>query len=282
MTFVNARIACIAVALALGALAAEPAAAVVGAWADGAKARARLLAAGTDDGRLAAAIEVILPPGWKTYWRSPGDAGIPPVFDFSASRNLGPADIAFPVPRRYDDGYSITNVYTDRVVLPVDAAVLDNTTDVDLAVAIDLGVCDEICIPDHVEARLAVPVGEDDPVAAAILADARAALPGPPEPGVFFVDRFTRDGGTDTRPVFRFAVTAPGPATEVFVEGPADWYAGVPARGGKEGGAVVFAVKFDRLGAQTSIEDARFRVTIVHGGRAIEQTIGLDDGGQVD
>lgn len=257
---------------------AAPATAAVSEWANGAKARVRLVVAGVgEDGRLAAGIEIALPPGWKTYWRSPGDAGTAPAIDFSGSRNLGPAEVSFPPPHRVDDGYLITNVYTDRVVLPVSADVLDKANAVDFALSLDLGVCQEICIPDHVEARLVVAPGESDAAAAEILADALAALPGPPEPGVFFVEGVSRDGGGDKRPVFRFALTAPDASDAVvFVEGPDDWYADAPILAGKNGGTVFYTVKFDRLVAKTPIENARFRLTIVSGGRAIEQTIGLD------
>ncbi len=265
-----------ALAAALAALSVSPAIAAVGDWASGAEAKVRLLAAGIgDDGRLAAGIEIALPPGWKTYWRSPGDAGIAPVFDFSASKNLADADVRFPPPHRFDDGYSVTNVYQGTVVLPVSAGVPDPNAAVDLAVDIKLGVCEEICVPDEVTAHVVVPAGETDAVAARMLADARAALPGPPDPGVFAVDAVSRHGGTDERPIFRFTLTTPDPAdTTVFVEGPPDWYAGKPAPVGEGKGE--YTVKFDRLTAKTPIKGAHLTFTVVSGGRAIEQTIGLD------
>ncbi|MEX0853043.1 MAG: protein-disulfide reductase DsbD domain-containing protein [Bauldia sp.] len=264
-------------ALAL-AIVAQPAAAAVGQWVVGAKAEVRLLAAGIGgDGRLSAGIEITLPPGWKTYWRSPGDAGIAPTIDFSASRNLGPVEVSFPVPQRFDDGFSITNAYEGRVVLPISAAVRDKSSPVDLVLSLDLGVCEEVCIPDHIDARLAVPAGDSDAAAAALVADARARLPGAPEPGVFFVAAASRDGGTDKRPMFRFKLAAPDAANAVvFAEGPEDWYADVPVLAGTDGDRADFTVKFDRLVAKTPIAGARFRLTIVSGGRAIEQTIGLD------
>jgi DsbC/DsbD-like thiol-disulfide interchange protein len=237
----------------------------------------RVLAAGVgEDGKLSAAIEITLPHGWETYWRFPGDAGIPPVIDFSASRNLtGKPDIAFPVPKRYNDGFSITNIYLDRVVLPVTAVVTDPKSAVDLVVSIDLGVCETVCIPDHVEARLLVPVGRTDAVAAKTIADGRALIPGPAQPGIFAVDKITRTGGTDKRPVFQMAITAPDAAkATVFVEGPSDWYPDTPtvvtpAAGNK----ATFTVTVDRLVAKTPLEGANFRVTIAAGNRAVDQVV---------
>jgi DsbC/DsbD-like thiol-disulfide interchange protein len=276
MTSPRQRFVRLALAVALVAPVGAPATAAVGDWASGAKARVRLVAAGIgEDGRLAAGIEIALPPGWKTYWRSPGDAGIAPVIDFTASKNLGDAEVRFPPPHRFDDGISVTNVYQGSVVLPVSAVVPDPDATVDLAVDIKLGVCEEICVPDEVTARVIVPAGETDAVAAKALANARAALPGPPDPGVFSVDTVARDGGSDERPVFRFALTTPDPAdTTVFVEGPPDWYAGAPVPAGE--GTGEYTMKFDRLVAKTPIEGATLRFTVVSGGRAIEQTMSLD------
>lgn len=274
--------ACVAL---VAVFAATSATAAVGQWASGAKARVRLVVAGIgNDGRLAGDIQIALPPGWKTYWRDPGDAGIAPTIDFSASRNLGPAEVSFPPPQRYDDGYSVTNIYTGTVDLPVSAVVPDRASAVDLALSLDLGVCEEVCIPDHVEARLLVPAGRaSDPAAAKIVADARAALPGAPEPGVFSVGGVVRAGGSDKRPTFRFALTAPDAAKAVvFVEGPDDWYAGAPAVSSASGNTASFSVTFDRLVAKTPIAGAHFRVTVVSDGRAIEQTVGLDQAGNVN
>ena len=258
--------------------AAVPATAAVGAWASGVMAKVRLIAAGVgDDGRLSAAIEIALPPGWRTYWRNPGEAGIAPIIDFSASSNLGPADVRFPVPVRVDDGYTVTNVLEGRVVVPFSAMVPVPARPVALAVSIDLGVCEVVCIPDRVEATLLVLPGHDDPAAAAVLDVAHAALPGPPEPGVFFVEGVARDGGTDERPAFRLALTAPAAAAAVmFVEGPQDWFAAAPALATADGDRASFIVIFDRTIAETPIAGARFRVTVVAGGRAIEQSLDLD------
>src|SRR4029077_7635288 len=91
----------IATTLAAAVLLAVPASAAISDWSNGSKARMRLLAAGVgDDGKLSAAIEITLPRGWETYWRFPGDAGVAPTIDFTASRNLGSAEVTFPLPKR--------------------------------------------------------------------------------------------------------------------------------------------------------------------------------------
>jgi DsbC/DsbD-like thiol-disulfide interchange protein len=265
-------------ALLLAAGAVDVAEAASSDWATGAKTRARLIAAGVGaDGRLDAAIEIALPAGWKTYWRNPGTAGIAPEFDFAGSANAAAFDVAFPLPERVDDGFSVTNVYEGGVVLPLTATVTDPARPVDLAVTIRLGVCDAICVPDELHLALTVPPGEKDAAAALRIAAVRMNLPGPPQPGVLAVDSVVRNGGTDGKPVFRISATVPaGTTPQVFVEGPADWAAYAPVAAGGEGGHAVFDVKFSRLGAKTPIAGAAIRVTMAAGGRAIDQTIALD------
>jgi len=103
----------------------------VGEWTNNDNARVRLIASPVDEtGHIDAGIEIELAPDWTTYWRSPGDAGIAPAMDFSGSKNLGPVDVAFPVPKRHDDGFSITNVYTGNSAAGVRGAAYNPNTGV--------------------------------------------------------------------------------------------------------------------------------------------------------
>jgi DsbC/DsbD-like thiol-disulfide interchange protein len=246
-----------------------------GTWSGSEQARVRLIATGVgEDGELLGGIEIMLQPGWWTYWRSPGAAGIPPMIDFEGSENLGDVNVSFPLPERHDDGYGVSNVYVDGVLLPFKAEVPDPSAPVALKLSLDLGVCSEVCIPENVEATLTIPPGVHDRVAAATLAGARAQVPGPPVPGTLAVDSARRNGGSEERPVFDLGVTAPEDAM-VFVEGPADWFAGVPERIG-EGSSVIYRTTFDRIGAKTPIEGAQLRVTLAAHGKAVEQTVPID------
>lgn len=263
-------------ALALtAACAAGTAHAAFGEWSEGDKARVRLIAAGVDaEGRVAAGIEIELNPGWHTYWRNPGDAGLPPTFDFSSSKNIADPEVAFPAPHRLDDGFSVSNVYEDRVVLPVTAKAVGPA---ELVMKLDIGVCAEICVPEHFEASVAVPNGKTDKAVADLLDEARAMLPGKPVPGTFDVAAITRAGGTDAEPKFDISIVAKEPETAtVFVETPPDWYAGAPVFSRSNGTGAIFTVTFDRKTAKTPIAGSSLRVTAVSQGRAIEQTLTLD------
>jgi DsbC/DsbD-like thiol-disulfide interchange protein len=269
----QAAAALVACGLVFGATDAM---AAVSEWAMGIKAQVRLIAERADGNTLSGAIEIVLPSGWDTYWRSPGDAGIPPTADFGDSHNLGPVALAFPVPERNDDGFAVTNIYRDRVTLPFTATIPDPSASTDLSLKLDLGVCQEVCVPDHVEVRLTVPPGAD-PEAAKVIAAAAAKVPGAPEPGVLAVEAAARDGGTDKRPVFKITTDLPdAKQATVFVEGPSDWFPDTPELVSDESGRAVYRVKFDRLTAKTPLAGATLRVTIATGDRAVEQTIGLD------
>ncbi len=256
------------------ALAEQPG---FGPWASGEEAEVRLIASGIgSDGRLHGGVEILLEPGWWTYWRSPGAAGIPPVIDFGASENLGAVAVSYPLPERHDDGYGATNIYPGGVLLPFSAKVPDPDAPTVLNLSLDLGVCEEICIPEHVEATLTVPVGLRSPVATATLAGASARVPGAPIPGVLAVERARQSGGTEQHPRIDVVVTAPDDAI-VFVEGPPNWHARVPERlDGKE--PATYRVTVDRFAtASTPVAGETLRVTLAGGGKAIEQTVTIDE-----
>src|SRR5829696_5295044 len=75
------------------------------AWASGLHSRVRLLAGGLHEGGPArlAGIAFELDAGFKTYWRSPGESGLPPVFDWAGSENLASAEVLWPAPTRFED-----------------------------------------------------------------------------------------------------------------------------------------------------------------------------------
>lgn len=259
-------------------LAAGQASAAAGPWVSDGKARVRLIAEGVDaEGRLRAGLEIALDEGWHTYWRSPGDSGIAPVIDFSGSRNLGPVEVAFPLPERLDDGYSVTNIYKGNVILPVTAKLVDPAAGADLALKLDIGVCADVCVPDHFETSLSIKAGDADAAVGAALARAEKLLPGSPEVGAFAVTGVTRQGGSEKRPTFDVSAKLPdAKAAQVFVEGPADWYPNVPKLVTEGGDNGTYRVTFDRLSSKVPIAGAKLRVTIVSAGRAIEQWVPLD------
>src|SRR6185312_14177680 len=98
-------------------------AADVSPWDDDTQSAARLIAAqahNTPAGRVfRAGVEIRLQDGWKTYWRYPGDSGVPPVFDFSTSQNVKSVSVLYPAPSRFPDGAGGSSIgYKGDVILP--------------------------------------------------------------------------------------------------------------------------------------------------------------------
>lgn len=125
------------------------------------------------DGTLVAGIELTLAEGWKTYWRAPGDAGIPPVFDWSGSRNLADIRVDWPTPEVFSQNGMRSIGYMDRVVLPLTIAPSRASQPVKLSGVINIGICDEVCVPMHLDlaGTLDGAVTRPDPAIAAALAD---------------------------------------------------------------------------------------------------------------
>jgi len=99
-----------------------------------------------EDGSYQMALEFDLNPGWKTYWRSPGPAGLPPVFQWDGSVNIGEVSFAWPIPEVMDQDGMITLGYHDNMVLPV-RIMPENEGEVRIALNLQFGVCSDICVP---------------------------------------------------------------------------------------------------------------------------------------
>ncbi len=107
----------------------------------------------TENGTRMAAFSVTLSPGWKTYWRSPGDAGIPPSFDWSASENLASVRYHWTTPEVFRTAGYLTIGYHDGMLLPVEVTAIDPTRPVMLRATVDMGVCSDICMPATVSVK---------------------------------------------------------------------------------------------------------------------------------
>jgi suppressor for copper-sensitivity B len=150
-------------------------------WVGDDHAAARLVTA-TDavgsEAAVEAGLEIRLAPGWHAYWRSPGDAGIPPSIDWAGSANFAHADIGWPAPARYSLQGFETAGYRDHVVLPIALTLARPGQPLDLHALVNWAACANICVPysTRLELRLragpAAPSGE-----AGLIANARARVP---------------------------------------------------------------------------------------------------------
>ena len=113
----------------------------------------------TDSGSYMAGLRIALAPGWKTYWRVPGDSGIPPEIAFSGSRNLESFLLHWPRPDVFDT-YGLETVgYHDEVIIPVELTSRDAATPMVIAGQASIGVCQDICLPVELQFTLTIPPG---------------------------------------------------------------------------------------------------------------------------
>jgi DsbC/DsbD-like thiol-disulfide interchange protein len=272
----------VAVGLALlgavtGLRAAEPGGA--SAWDRGGHSALRLIGGTASASEtLRAGLEIELASGWKTYWRYPGDSGVPPEFDFSASRNLRDLQVQWPAPKRVPDGAGYAIGYESRVVLPLRVTPQDPKAPVELRLKVMYAVCEKICVPVHANAALDLPVADSKQEPALEASEARVPRRVPlGQDGPLRILGIHRDNGERARIRVDVASTDPD-VTDLFAEGPTpDWSLPLPARiGSPEHGIVQFAFDLDGLPPGAQAAGATLTLTAVAPQHAIEVTARLD------
>ncbi|MDJ0930272.1 protein-disulfide reductase DsbD domain-containing protein [Breoghania sp.] len=266
-------------AAALGMVLSGPAFAGVGPWFTATGGEIRLIMAGgvpDGEGTYKAALEIRTEPGWKTYWRFPGDSGIGTSADFSASDNVASTALAFPAPERHEDPYSTTIGYEGGAVLPITAKMKSTGDPATLVADVNLGLCREVCVP--VTTRLEIPLDPDAPadaVSAQAIAAAEARVPEPVDAGdPLSVTVLSLEPGDE--PAFRFTAhlsDADAPA-DLFVEGPQGSYLSVPTLAERDGAKAIFTLPTEGLVHDTN--SAVLRLTLVNGSHAADQSWTVD------
>lgn len=139
---------------------------------------ARLLSGGPQvRGPYRAGVEIELDPGTITYWRSPGEAGAPPAFDFSASVNVATVDVVYPAPKRIEEQGVFVAGYDSRVIFPLKVTPRDPAAPVRLSLSLNYSACGKICLPARAALSLVLPRAGLSPYAPAIAeAEHRAPL----------------------------------------------------------------------------------------------------------
>src|SRR5436309_9609010 len=117
-------------------------------WIKDGHSAVRLLAGSRSGAVLLGGIAFQLQPGWHTYWRNPGDSGVPPRFDFAKSDNVEAVTVLWPAPTKFPDGGGGTSLgYHDQIVLPLRIVTKNPDKPVTLRADIGYAVCEKICIP---------------------------------------------------------------------------------------------------------------------------------------
>jgi DsbC/DsbD-like thiol-disulfide interchange protein len=254
-------------------------------WVPADNARARLVAGRLDgpdrQARLFAGIEVELAEGWKTYWRNPGSSGVPPRLDATGSSNLADAVLIFPAPIRFPDRDGDTIGYKHRVTFPVLIAPRDRIKPIELKLALELGICKDICIPAEIKLELSLPpdvapAAAGSQLAAAVARVPRAAaarLPGDPSVKSIKADL----AGLSPRITVEAVFPGGTKGADLFAEAPDGLWVALPRKTGESGGDTVgFEIDLTDGADVAELKGKSLRLTLVGEGGASEASVRLE------
>ena len=246
-------------------------------WQKDGHSAMRLLAGSRSGAVLLGGVALQLQPGWKTYWRTPGDSGVPPRFDFSKSDNVEAVTVLWPAPQKFDDGAGgISLGYHDLIVLPLRIVAKAVDKPVTLRAEINYAVCEKLCIPVEANAELAfnsVASTEDSALFAALDTVPKPANVGDPNP--LTIRDVKREGKSE---VLVDVVTPDDRVVNLFVEGPTpDWGLPVPKLvEHSPPGVKRFSFQLDGVPPGVNPDGAALKLTLVGGDRSYEFNINLN------
>ncbi len=222
-----------------------------------------------ENGTRMAALRLVLAPGWKTYWRQPGETGVQPHFDWSRSQNVAAVISHWPRPEFFELGGFRTIGYADELILPLELVPERPGRPILLRGELFLGVCDELCVPVQlsVEATLRENGRSDPRIAAALAATARPAE----EAGLAGSPRcFLEPAPRGYRLTVRAAIPVLGPVEELVVETPSGASV-LHAKSWREGGELVAEARlFPAREGPLALERDRVRLTFLGAARPFE------------
>ncbi len=249
-------------------------------WASADHAQIRLISstASQGPGTLKLGLHVRLDEGWKTYWRSPGEAGLPPVLDWTGSGNVAEATLHWPAPARFDQ-YGVTSFgYSDEVVYPITVNTGDPGEPTRLRLAVDYAVCQDICIP--LRAELALDLAPSDSgapepsVFAGLIERYAARVPGSAEAFGASVESVVATGSGEAQTLeITVHTLLPLESPFMVVEGPPEFRFGASEVRLLEGGAdAVFRIPCRGPAAGGGLAGRSVTLSLFDGGRGFRHT----------
>lgn len=230
----------------------------------------RLINGGLKDGKWQVGLEMTLKHGWKTYWRVPGESGVPPIFDWSASDNVTTVQLDMPAPHRFSDANGEGIGYTEAVIFPARATPKDPTQPGRLVLDLFYAVCHDICVP--VTAELSLELSEQTARASSSFSLKQAwqqvpAGPSPGGPGISLI-RSTEANGKAALEISLTGLKAPS-AADIFVETTTNAYLRKPQLSGTSDGVSTYLLIADGLAAGISLKGHSVNVTVTDGSTSL-------------
>lgn len=253
---------------------------VASAWLDLSSARMRLVGGPSPDKRaksFLAGVEIALAEGWKTYWRTPGDAGVPPTFDWAGSLNVSAVGVRYPAPMRLPEPAAETIGYKGTLLFPLLVTPSDAARPVSLKLTLSLGICREICIPAEAKLELTLAPSQLAADALPALVAALERVPRPQEsrrPGDPKLERVTPSlDGERPRLVIEARFPQNPRKVDAFIEAPDGLYVPQPKRLPDDAtGTARFEVDLSRGDIARDLRGKTLTVTLVGDGGASEAT----------
>jgi len=248
------------------------------AWYDLGGGRARMVSVFDPvSGQVEGIIDVELLPNWTTYWRNPGEAGIPPIFDFSKSTGVTVSPHEFPVPIAKNISGSISVVYLDHVAFPFTATPIISPLSGQLSVEILMGVCEVVCIPAVASFTQDLSkLNKSDPVSHSLINLAKRKVP-------------IRDAGDGDWPrildaklqnentvIIRARIPRAIKTPQLFAEGKDNWFFSPAKLISREGIRAEFELSLIDLPEGADLSQTALRLTLTAGDIGSERTIIVD------
>lgn len=249
-------------------------------WDGDARSGVRMIAGARPAGapHLRAGVEIRLARGWHTYWRYPGDAGVPPQFNFAGSSNVKQVDVLWPAPERKVDSGGTSIGYSADVVFPLRVVPQEAGKPVALRLRLQYAICEKLCVPAEARSDLTLASGRASRDGALAAAEGRVpkrlALGEGGDLSIRSLRRERVDGGKE-----RAVVDVAGPAgIDLFAEGPTQhWALPVPTPvAGAPAGLQRFVFELDGAPSGEKYQGALLTLTAVAPGRSIEVVTRLD------
>jgi DsbC/DsbD-like thiol-disulfide interchange protein len=218
---------------------------------------AKFVSGGFDGKAYQAGLYIKLDKGWKTYWRNPGESGIPPNITATGD-NLDSLTIDFPLPIRITDESGVSLAYHDEVVFLLNLKPRDAAIPLDVQLSSFFGVCEKVCTPAKFDGVL-----NFSPTSA--LSDAALISQ--------WQQRVPKVGKIVTSAKVQDKVLTLGlsqAVSDIFVEGPENYYFRTP-KFNLDGTAATFII--DGLQKPGDLNGADLRITIDAMGQGLEQHV---------
>jgi len=219
-----------------------------------------------------AGVEIELAPGWKTYWRVPGDSGVPAEFDWTNSTNVKTTKVFWPAPKRYEDITGKSIGYKKHVVFPVTVTPENTDAPAKLDLQFYYAVCNDICIPAQANLKLNLPIKTQSNMSLQRIRSFEAQVPKASESAIHIVE--TKAILINKKPVLSVKISGKvAEKTDILVEGFDAAFFESPQSVSTKNGEHLFHLPIDGIEKPGELTGKTLKLTILSGDVKFEKSI---------